>query len=74
MPNHSPLAATLPVHSDGEVDLQKLSSLMGVPKKDLAGLIGVSQSTAQRKLTSSILSKAQPILHMLNMLWQIFEG
>jgi hypothetical protein len=74
MNNQNPLAAVLPVYSDGEVDLQKLSSLMGVPKKDMADLIGISQSTAQRRLTASTLTKAQPVLHMLNMLWQILEG
>ena len=74
MNNQNALAATLPVYSTGEVDLDKLSSLMGVPKKDMASLIGVSQSTTQRKLTASTLSKTQPILHMLNMLWLTFEG
>ncbi len=74
MNKNSPFSAALPVYSDGEVDIQKLSSLMGIHKKDVADLIGVSQSTAQRKPTTSTLSKAQPILYLLNMLWVIFEG
>jgi DNA-binding XRE family transcriptional regulator len=69
------LAAKIPVYEEGKVSFAKLRALLEVSNEDIAQIIDVSPTTVREgNVSEKTLKKAQPLLYVLNMLWQIMEG
>ena len=72
---HSALAPKLPVWDGDELNFTKLGNILGAKQKELAQIINVSEATLRSPTVSrETLRKAQPLLYVLNLLWELTDG
>ncbi|RYE58790.1 MAG: hypothetical protein EOP48_02770 [Sphingobacteriales bacterium] len=65
----------LPIYDDAGLNFEKLKELMGVNSQEVADMLDVSESTVRSgKISSKTLKNAQPLLHILNMIWKLMDG
>lgn len=69
------LAPQAPVYDDGKLSFDKIRFLIDASAEEIATIIDVSASTVREgNVSAKTLKKAQPLLYILNMLWQLLDG
>lgn len=69
------LNITLPIyHEDRSLSFKKVAELMGINETHIPKIAPISKSALSRNATQNTIHKMQPLLHLLNLLWDLSEG
>lgn len=73
---HPAMQASLPIYdAEGNLSLKMLNEFLQVSNEVTAEIIGVSEGTVRSKgVSHATLRKSQPLIHILNMLWELTNG
>ncbi len=65
----------LPIYDNSNISLKKIAVLMSVSHSELAQIAQRNVRTIERDYPSaSVLSRLQPVLYVLKMLWELTDG
>ena len=71
----SALNISLPIYNDDKsLSFKKVADFMGINEIHILKIAPISKSALSRSVTQNTIRKMQPLLHLLNLLWDLSEG